>query len=228
MRDTGNVWRPVVRIIVQPQLTADKNATFGDDGRSVKPQDALPWGSAIVKISLKWLLIVVTYVAVALAACMQQGAIWLAVLWVASVLAVLVALLASAFFRGRSQAAAAGFALFAIAYGAAAITLPACSPVAVVVQVVAPKSIVTSDELTEAQERVARLEWELMVAANSASDDYRQRAQQEYQAAQKRLRNSMSFESLVESLEAISVIIAGFIGSLVGSHVWKVGQKQKG
>jgi hypothetical protein len=69
-----------------------------------------------MRFSLKWILVGVTYVAVAAAAFSQTTWVYADVLWAASLLAVVYAALVAAFARGRRQVAAAGFVVASVGF----------------------------------------------------------------------------------------------------------------
>jgi hypothetical protein len=69
-----------------------------------------------MRFSLKWVLAGVTYVAVAAAAFSQTTWVYADLLWAASLLAVVYAVLVACFARGRRQAAAAGFVAASVCF----------------------------------------------------------------------------------------------------------------
>ncbi|MCO6045797.1 hypothetical protein NG895_18010 [Aeoliella sp. ICT_H6.2] len=180
-----------------------------------------------MKFSLKWLLVVVTYLAVATAACVHQGYGWRWALWVGNLLLVLYAVLAVVYFRGRSQAMALGFVLYAVAATVAMMRFATLSPIADAIRPFVPAAVATNEEIAEAAERVERLRWEMVISANAASTEYRDRTQQQYKAAQQRLQSMVPLMSLAGAVESLCVMAAGLVGCVVGRHVWTVAQRQQ-
>ncbi|WP_425396665.1 hypothetical protein [Aeoliella sp.] len=177
-----------------------------------------------MKFSLKWLLVVITYLAIATAACVQQGPGWRVALWVGNLVLVLYAVLVVVYFRGRKQAMALGFVLFSVA---AAVGFATLSPIEDAIRPFVPGSVATASEMEEATRQVERLHWELMMSANAASSEYRDRTQQQYNAAAARLRGLVSLESLAGAIESLCVMAAGLVGCVVGRQVWMAAQREK-
>lgn len=213
--------------LATPQFASTRSKRYTPHKRaSLDFSSNLP-GTVAMRISLKWILAGVAYVAVAAAAVVQSGPFLGACLWVGTAFPVLYALLAVAYFRGRGQAIAAGFALFAIGSIIGILGFPASSIIADLLRPAMPATVVSEEELARASRRVERLVWEAQISANAASSEYQTRTQQQLRAAERRLRGLSSLESLVGTVEAVCVMAAGLIGCFVGAHVWKVAERSR-
>lgn len=180
-----------------------------------------------MRISLKWLLIVVTYVAIAAAACVQMGPGWLALLWVGNVYFLLYAALVAVYYRGSTQAAALGFALFSVAATAFVFVTSSSTVVEDLFLTIAPSTFVSAAGYDRVAERLERLTWEKAMAASATDAAYRARVEAEHLATSRQLQGLVSVEAFLKTFEVIMVLLVGLIGCLVGRYVWKGSQEVK-
>ena len=180
-----------------------------------------------IRISIRWMLIGVAYVAVAVVACARPADGWKHLLWLVNVLTMLYAILAVVYFRRQRQALAAGFLLFAAAHIVVLWWSPASTPGQYLAHTIAFDGSFTSEKGAELQARIETLYWEQMVSNNAASDAYRERVEEQFSSAMKKMSAYWSNRTLHGTIDAVVTMLAGLIGCLAGAHVWTIAQKKE-
>ncbi len=166
------------------------------------------------------MLIAVTYVALAAIACARPADGWKDLLWFVNGFALLYATLAVGYLRRRHQAMASGFLLFAATYIALLWWSPATMPARQIVNAIGFDVSVSANQDAKLRSAMDQSTWELTVAVNAASDEYRKRVQEQYLKAQNRMAANWWNQSREETINAFIMMLAGLIGCLTGAHVW--------
>lgn len=173
--------------------------------------------------SLKWLLLGVTYAALAAAACSQQGKLWEQFLWLLTGLVTAYAVLAACLLAGRARAMALGFSLFALSYGAALWWFPAMSPVTFVAYARGFDDPAGQDMTERAQSRRLSMAYELRIALQAANEEYRERAKRQSEALKLREDFYARLEALEGSTNAIGIAGIGLLGLVLAARLAATG-----
>lgn len=174
-----------------------------------------------IHFSLKWMLLAVAYFAFVAMGLVHGSGLWSSILWAIAVVAALTSILAVCFWRGQRQAVATVFALFAVAYSLAIWCFPESSLTSHLGRWLDIDIPISEERSSRLDGRMESILWELHISQSASNEEYRDRVTDQMIQVIDSTKRFMVDSSREKTINAFSVMAAGFLGAFIGAWIWK-------